>query len=146
MSGRCRIEAPKNIILGSRFTAAGPTYLYANAGSLSVGDNCSVNTNVHLGASSGEIRVGDNVMIGPNVVIRASDHGLSKNRIMRLQPKVEGQIDIGNDVWIGANCVITRNVAIGDGAVIGAGAVVTGNIPPYSIALGVPARVRGFRK
>lgn len=52
---------------------------------------------------------------------------------------------IGNDVWIGANCVIMPGVKIGDGAVIGAGSVVTKDVGNFEIVYGVPARTRGFR-
>lgn len=52
---------------------------------------------------------------------------------------------IGNDVWIGSNVVIMAGVTIGDGAVIGAGAIVTKDIPPYAVAVGVPARVSKYR-
>lgn len=52
---------------------------------------------------------------------------------------------IGNDVWIAAGAQVLHNVTIGDGAVIGANAVVTKDIPPYAIAVGVPARVIGYR-
>lgn len=54
-------------------------------------------------------------------------------------------VEIGNDVWIGANAVILPGVKIGDGAVIGAGAVVTKDVPPYAVAGGVPASVRKYR-
>lgn len=53
----------------------------------------------------------------------------------------KGDIIIGNDVWIGYGAVILSGTKIGDGAVIGAGALVTGDVEPYSIAGGVPARV-----
>lgn len=56
-----------------------------------------------------------------------------------------GDITIGNDVWIGRNALILSGANIGDGAVIGAGAVVAGNIPPYSIAIGNPAKVIKYR-
>lgn len=52
---------------------------------------------------------------------------------------------IGNDVWIGCNCLIMEGVKIGDGAIIGAGAVVTKDVPPYSVVVGVPAKVIKFR-
>lgn len=48
---------------------------------------------------------------------------------------------IGNDVWLGANVVVLRGVTIGDGCIVAANAVVTKDIPPYSIAGGIPARV-----
>ena len=48
---------------------------------------------------------------------------------------------IGNDVWIGAHVCVKQGVTIGDGAVIGAGSVVTKDVPPYTIAYGVPAKV-----
>lgn len=44
-------------------------------------------------------------------------------------------------MWIGANAVIMPGVFIGDGSVIGAGAIVTRSIPPYSVAVGIPARI-----
>ena len=52
----------------------------------------------------------------------------------------KGDIIIGNDVWIGYEAVILSGVTIGDGAIIGARAVVTRDIPPYTIAAGVPAK------
>ena len=53
--------------------------------------------------------------------------------------------EIGNDVWIAAGAQILHKVKIHDGAVIGAGAVVTKDVPAYAIAVGVPARIIGFR-
>lgn len=54
-------------------------------------------------------------------------------------------IVIGNDVFIGSNVTIIDGVIIGDGAVIGAGAVVTKDVPPYAIAVGVPAKIIKYR-
>jgi len=52
---------------------------------------------------------------------------------------------IGDDVWIGIGAIILQGIRIGRGSIIGAGAVVTRDIPPYSIAMGTPARVTGSR-
>jgi acetyltransferase-like isoleucine patch superfamily enzyme len=57
----------------------------------------------------------------------------------------KGEVIIGNDVWIGARATILSGVTIGDGAVIGAGAVVIGDVLPYSIVGGVPAKLIKFR-
>lgn len=55
------------------------------------------------------------------------------------------RIFIGNDVWIGTKVLLMSGITIGDGAVIGAGSIVTKDIPPYAIAVGVPARVIKYR-
>lgn len=52
-----------------------------------------------------------------------------------------GNIEIGNDVWIGYEAVILSGVSIGDGAIIGTRAVVTKDVPPYTIVGGVPAKL-----
>lgn len=56
-------------------------------------------------------------------------------------PRTNGDVKIGNDVWVGAEALILSGVTIGDGAVIAARAVVTHNVPPYAIVGGNPARV-----
>lgn len=59
------------------------------------------------------------------------------------------KVEIGNDVWIGANAIIVNskkdNIKIGNGAIIAAGAVVTKDIPPYAIAAGIPAKIIKYR-
>jgi len=57
----------------------------------------------------------------------------------------KGNVTIGNDVWIGHECLILSGVTLGDGVVVGAGSVVRQNVPPYAIVAGNPARVAGFR-
>lgn len=57
----------------------------------------------------------------------------------------DGDSIIGNDVWIGANVTMIRNITIGDGAVIGANSFVNKDIPPYAIAVGSPAKIIGYR-
>ena len=54
-------------------------------------------------------------------------------------------VTIGNDVWIGENVSILMGIKIGDGAIIGAHALVTKDVPPYSIAVGVPAKILRYR-
>lgn len=52
-----------------------------------------------------------------------------------------GPVTIGDDCWIGGNTTIMPNVTIGKGCTIGAGSVVTRDVPPFSVAVGSPARV-----
>ncbi|NOW05088.1 CatB-related O-acetyltransferase [Clostridium beijerinckii] len=53
----------------------------------------------------------------------------------------KGDIVIGNDVWIGYDAIIMSGVKIGDGAIIGTRAIVTSDVPPYTIAGGIPAKI-----
>lgn len=135
-----KIVGGGNICIGDNFRSMGCNYLYANDGVITIGDNMSMNTNVQIGGSSGRITIGDNVLIGPNVVIRAADHGLALGLSIRFQPHVGGEIIVEDDVWIGANAVILRDVTLGKGCVVAAGAVVTKDVEPYAVVGGVPAR------
>lgn len=135
-----RITGGQNIKIGKDFSSTSNCYLYGNEGKITIGDNLGLNSNVFIGASEGQISIGNNVLIGPNVVIRAADHGLSSETLICKQAHVSGVIIIEDDVWIGSNAVILKDVKLGKGSVIAAGAVVTKNVEPYSIVGGVPAR------
>ena len=85
--------------------------------------------------------IGDRVQIGTGVSILSAGHDTS---ILSRQKFVEfgHPIFIEDDCWIGANVVILPGVRIGQGSTIGAGSIVTKDIPPFSVALGAPCRVR----
>lgn len=90
----------------------------------------------------GPVNIGDNVMFAQHVVVSGLNHGYKDINIPPSQQKVEcNLISISDDVWIGANCVITAGVSIGKHSIVGAGSVVTKTIPDYSIAVGNPAKV-----
>jgi galactoside O-acetyltransferase len=140
------IRGHRNIVIGDDFASMGRLYLYANdAGYVRIGNNCDVNTNVQIGAASGRIIIGDDVMIAANVVLRAANHGTARDRAMKLQPTIRGEILIEDDVWIGSNAVVTSDVTLARGTIVAAGAVVTRSTEPYSIVAGVPARKIGER-
>ena len=60
-------------------------------------------------------------------------------------PTCKGDINVGNDVWIGATSTIMSGITIGDGAIIGAGAIITKDVPPYAIVVGNPGKVVKYR-
>ncbi len=66
-------------------------------------------------------------------------------RSFQGHPRSKGPVVIGNDVWIGQGATILSGVTIGDGAVVAACAVVVGNVPPYAVVAGNPARVVKYR-
>jgi maltose O-acetyltransferase len=119
--------------------------VYFGAGrNLSIGDNSMMGQDSIIG-STAEVAIGNDVMMGPEVIIYTSNHGMVLGVPMRLQPLRSAPVHIGNDVWIGARCIILPAVTIHDGAVIAAGAVVTGDVPANAIAGGVPAKILKYR-
>ena len=106
-----------------------------------LGENSHINHNCCIWASSNsKIILGDNLLMGPGTKIFSSNHSTNLGMPMNTQPFIEKDIVIGNDVWPGANCIIVSGVTIGDGSIIAAGSVVTKDIPPYTIAGGIPAK------
>ena len=150
--GRVRIATGVEFIglssmsLGDGVRIGRHCFLTAQNGVLKLGDNVSLSPNVHVGADDGTITIGAGTAVGMGSVLRCSNHRIDRTDIPMIeQGHVSGTIVIEDDVWIGANCVITPDVTIGRGAVVGAGAVVTHDVAPYDIVAGVPARVIGHR-
>ncbi len=90
----------------------------------------------------GPVSIGNEVMLAQNIVISGLNHGYEDVTLSPAKQKVNCKaILISDDVWIGANAVITAGVTLGKHCIIGAGSVVTKDIPAYSIAVGNPAKV-----
>ena len=95
------------------------------------------------------ITIGDNVMCGPNVSLLTPMHPLlPEDRNVRFRAdgtpydlEYAKPITIGDNCWLAGNVTVLGGVTIGEGCVIGAGSVVTRDIPPRSLAFGVPCRV-----
>ena len=107
------------------------------------GKNIRVGKNVFINSGccfqdQGGITIGDGVLIGHQVVLATLDHVLDPDKRQSIIPR---PIVIGNNVWIGSHSTILGGVTVGDNAVIAAGAVVTKDVPPNTIAGGVPAKI-----
>jgi acetyltransferase-like isoleucine patch superfamily enzyme len=90
----------------------------------------------------GPVNIGNDVMLAQNIVVSAMNHGYEDVTIPPSKQKdIIKLITIEDEVWIGANCVITIGVTIGKHSIVGAGSVVTKDIPSYCIAVGNPAKV-----
>jgi virginiamycin A acetyltransferase len=117
-------------------------------GDVVIGPGAVINAGCVLYSGHG-IRIGANVLIAANCTLAATDHAFADpDRPIREQGfrASRGGIVIGDDVWIGANVVLLDGAHVGDGSVIGAASLVRGELPPFCIAHGVPARVRGWRR
>jgi virginiamycin A acetyltransferase len=131
----CQVTGNAKVSVGAYSILSGPIRIVADLASVSIGKFCS---------------------LAPDVEILESMHNMRRASTFFMLREIFGEhrssdiishgaIRIGNDVWIGTKAVVLSGVEIGDGAVIGAGAVVTKDVPPYCIAVGLPATVVGQR-
>jgi len=117
-------------------------------GHITIGENVFLNSFTVIYSGNG-VQIGNNTAIGPNCSIVPINHKFEdKNTLIREQRFAEskGGIIIEDDVWIGAGVIILDGAHIRRGAVIGAGALVNGEIEEYSINIGSPAKIVGYRK
>lgn len=147
------VRGHKYISVGTNFTS-GPGLrlecwdVYENekfVPKINIGDNVCFNYRCHVGAIN-EINIGNNVLIGSNVLIIDHSHGYNNDSDIEMSPAKrnlysKGMIVIEDSVWIGEGACVLPNVRIGHNSIIGANSVVTKDIPPYSIAVGNPAKI-----
>lgn len=112
---------------------------------LRIGECVCINYRCHIGCIN-RITIGNHVLIGSNVLITDHAHGCfsEENKDIPWAKKKlysKGPVIIEDNVWIGENVCVMPGVTIGKGSVVGANTVVTHDIPPYSMAVGVPAKV-----
>lgn len=90
----------------------------------------------------GPVEIADHVMTAQNVVISGMNHSYEEIHTPPTMQKIStSRIVISENVWVGANSVITAGVSIGKHSIIGAGSVVTKDIPAYCVAVGNPAKI-----
>lgn len=98
-------------------------------------------------AGPGPVKIGNHCLIASNSGIYGNNHCYNDPmRNISEQGTTSQGITIGDDCWLGTGVKVLDGVTIGQGCVIGAGAVVTKDVPPYSVAVGVPAKVISQRK
>lgn len=136
-----RIEIGNGVQLGAY------AQLKTRAGSIFVGEHANIGAECRIDSTS-EVRIGCYCLIAGRCYIGGVNHRFDRTDIPIVKQPLasKGGVCIGDDVWLGAHVIVNDGVTIGTGAVVGAGAVVTKDIPPYAIAMGVPAQVHGWRK
>lgn len=104
-----------------------------------IGDDCNIQC-------CNSIYIGNGVLIGRKVMINDSSHGDISFEQLSIPPSFrplisKGPITIEDNVWIGEMVCILGDVHIGKSSIVGAGSIVTHDIPPYSVAVGNPAKI-----
>lgn len=137
----------RGIVLGKNVTIARGAVLTCTGVLADIGEGIRIGDRSAVGAGSflagqGGIEIGDDVLLGPSVHIFSENHVTDADeRPIRTQGVERRGVRIGNDCWLGGGVTVVAGVTIGAGCVIGAGAVVASDIPPFTFAAGVPARV-----
>lgn len=130
-SMKIMVDVASVIVIGNQLHMRGPLYLKALAGGkLEVGDTCFFNHNCSITCMQA-IKIGSNCKFGNNLVIVDHDHNYK--HLGDDEEYIADPIQIGNNVWIGANVTILRGTFIGDNCVIAAGSVVKSSIPSNTI-------------
>ncbi|MEE2895068.1 MAG: acyltransferase [Planctomycetota bacterium] len=150
---RARIEKPM-MVHGGRYIRLGEMTLIMrdarieafglgeNRVSLDIGARCIFNPGVHLAAAD-SVSIGDRVLFASGVYVTDHDHDVSDPSDPPIANRrlVQAPVRIDNFVWLGERVMVLKGVTIGERSIVGAGSIVTTDIPPYSMAVGAPARV-----
>lgn len=150
------IRGRKQIAVGKKFTTGKYcrleviNLLNERNVKLVFGENVQINDNVHIAAAN-SITIGNNVLIASKVFISDHNHGNYGSSldhphdhplsIPHDRPIITKPVVVEDNVWIGEFVAVLPGVTIGKGSIIGALSVVHKSIPPYSIAVGSPAKV-----
>jgi acetyltransferase-like isoleucine patch superfamily enzyme len=138
-------------------------FFSSNKGAIEIEEKCFIGRNVDITAGRdgqilihkrtninqrtiidihNKLEIGENSLIAPDCYICDYDHRYDNSqKAIRDQGYKSAPIVIGNNVWVGAKCIILKNVTIGNNVVIGAGSVVTKDIPDNVVVAGLPVRV-----
>lgn len=131
----CSVSAGKKLIIGKDVTinvASKAKLIIGN--NVGIGNRCQIVCHKH-------IEIGEGTVIAPNVMLFDHNHVFDIWNGVHQRDFIDGEIVIGKHCWLGAGCIILKDVHIGDHCVIGAGSIVTKDIPYGSVAVGTPAKV-----
>ena len=127
----CHVKIGDDVVI-----KPGARICVVEGGALSIGNNLFMNSGSSI-TVLGETAIGDRVLFGPNAMVFDHDHDYSS-----AKPAVTyklGHVSIGDDVWLCAGSIVTRDTSVGDRSIVAANAVVYSNLPQNSVAAGVPA-------
>ncbi len=134
------------IIIKDKVFVGRNSILSCKNGNITLSKNVNIGFNCEVFSGS-DVEIGENTLLAAYSYIIAGGHDYDRIDIpISEQEKPSRGIKIGKNCWIGAGAKVLDSIEIGRDSIIGAGSVVTKNIPPYSIAGGIPARAIKSRK
>ena len=139
--GSVRMDTPpyRRFSIGKRSVVESFSCINNAVGDVVIGDYTRIGLHCTV---IGPVTIGNHVNLAQGITVSALNHNFEDTRLRIDEQGVNtSEIIIDDDVWIGANAVITAGVHIGRHSVVAAGAVVTKDVPEYSVVGGVPAKV-----
>ena len=134
------------IRIGSGVFVGRNTILSCKNGDIELADGANLGFNCEVFSAS-RVTIGRDVLMAAYTYVIGGDHDFSDPAAPVLaQARTSAGVAIGDGVWLGAGAKILDGVTLGAHAVIGAGAVVREDVPPYAIAVGIPARIVSTRR
>jgi acetyltransferase-like isoleucine patch superfamily enzyme len=129
------------LVLGALCHVGDGSRLRAHEGTLRIGSKAVLAGRVRVNCYL-DVSIGSKALVADDVYITDFDHRFADLTLpIKDQGIVKAPVRIGADSWMGTKATVLRGVDVGDGSVIAANSAVTRDIPPYSVAAGVPARV-----
>lgn len=146
----CLIDAKgrdnHGIVIGDNVFVGRNTILLCTDGDIYIEDNVSIGFNSEV-MSANYVKLGKNVLISSYCFLNAATHDFERTDIaVSEQASIARKIVLEENVWLAAHVTILDGITIGKDTIVGAGAVVNKDLPPLSIAVGMPAKVIRSRK
>lgn len=134
------------IVIGDEVFIGLHTVITTTDGTIELARGCNIGAWCRIG-SYGRTRIGEKALLAAWVYVVGAGHESSRTDIPILdQPyTTRGGAEVGDGAWIGAKATVMDGTKVGPHAIIGAHALVTSDVPPWTIAVGIPARVTGLR-
>src|SRR5918992_3161096 len=131
----------KGITIGTGVFIGRNTILSCKNGDIVIDDRANIGFNCEIFSAS-RVRVGKSILMAAYTYLVGGDHLYDRIDIPVLeQGRTARGIEVADHVWLGAHVVVTDGSRVGRDAIIGAGAVVVGDVPEFSVAAGIPAKV-----
>lgn len=111
---------------------------YLRSRGVTIGKNTMISMGAKIDTHRGKVIIGDNCLITHGVKILSHD---GASRMIDINDFGNGEVRIGNNVFVGVNSVVLKGITVGDNSVIGAGSVVIKDVPPCSVVAGNPAKI-----
>ena len=142
VSPKAEVDLSPNLKMGKGTVISSFTKVKAFDGKLTIGSRGGFATNCFVATGAGGIEIGENFVCGPNVSIVASNYRHDQKGVhLEDQGSTSKGIKIGDNVWVGAGCVILDGAQISDNSIVVANSTVSRRYKPNVVIQGAPAKV-----